>query len=343
MNSDYEVLGVSPFAKEGEIRAAYRRLAMKYHPDRNKGDEAAAAAKFRRIRSAYEALTGVRRGPDTKPTPAGQGSARAPSSKTSDVEGAYSGWSSLDKGAPRWQPDEVKAKRGADVYGHLDVSLETFFAGGDELASIDVQDVCPGCHGTGLVTGPCCSPICFRTGGLGSAYCAACHGSGRITRDCVDCQGKRVVVQTRQIPVRLASSVCVGELLTIPGGGCAGANGAPAGNAVLLVRIKPHPKYSCRGLNIQGTFDVDYVTATLGGVLSLEVLGRQFELDIPENARAGLIFRFQEKGLRDLSGSRGDLLLRMTLVMPEGVERLTPQQRQMIRAMFSAAATRVPE
>ncbi len=336
----YEVLGVSKSASAAEIKKAYRRLAMKHHPDRNKGDDG-AEAKFKEAKEAYEVLKDDEKratydqfGHDgLKAGPGGPGgfSAEGFSDIFGDVFGDIFGGGSRRGGAG------PQVFRGADLGYELKLDLETAVAGDNVTIDVPTQVTCDTCKGSGARKGS--EPIkCSTCSGLGQVRmqqgffsiqqtCPACKGAGTTIADpCTDCHGRGRVRKTRTLSVKVPAGVDDGDRIRLSGEGEAGRNGGPAGDLYVEIRVQPHKIFEREGANLSCEVPVSIATATLGGEVELPTLDGNVSLKIPAGTQSGKVFRLRGKGVTTVRDARvGDLFAQVAVETPVN---LTGEQRE---------------
>jgi molecular chaperone DnaJ len=313
----YRRLELPGTASPADVKRAYRRLRAKYHPDRNKGREATVEPVFKRIQEAFEILMGERKAPlsqnpapapaSTAPTP-GRGPAPGPGPKPT-WEWAWGDPAKPEKEPPPRNHRSGHPMRGANCATELFVPLEAAVYGGDVEASYAVKGACDHCHG---------------------------HARGR----CPMCFGKGIVAQSKSEIVKLAPGAWDGQRVVVEGAGHPGVNGGPPGDAIFSVVIVCHSAYRRDGLNIACDIEVDFVTAMLGGAYEARVLGRVLPLTIEANSGPGSLIRLRAQGLYDRNGARGDLTLRVVLIVPPAAAHLNNEERDRLREMFAAAQRR---
>ncbi len=338
----YEVLGVSKSAEADEIKKAYKRLAMKHHPDRNEGD-AEAEKKFKEAREAYEVLKdsdkraaydqfghdGVRGGPGG----AGGFGAEGFSDIFGDVFGDIFGG-----GARRGGGSQVF--RGADLGYELKLDLETAISGDDVTIDVPTQVSCTTCDGSGAKKGT--SPVtCSTCGGVGQVRmqqgffsiqqtCPACKGAGTVIEDpCPDCHGRGRVRKTKTLSVKVPAGVDEGDRIRLSGEGEAGRNGGPPGDLYVEVRLKPHKLFDRRGSDLACEVPVSFATAALGGEVELPTLDGTVSLKVPAGTQSGMVFRLRGKGVITVRDPRkGDLFATLSVETPVN---LTDEQKKILR------------
>jgi len=337
----YEVLGVSKSASADEIKKAYRRLAMKHHPDRNKDDSDESEGRFKEAKEAYEVLKdsdkraaydqfghdGLRRGPGG----AGGFGAEGFGDIFGDVFGDIFG------GARRGGGPQVF--RGADLGYELKLDLETAVAGEGVTIDVPTQVTCDTCDGSGAKKGS--EPVtCSTCGGAGQVRmqqgffsiqqsCPACKGAGTTISDpCTECHGRGRVRQTRTLSVKVPAGVDDGDRIRLSGEGEAGRNGGPAGDLYVEIRVEPHKLFEREGSNLSCEVPVSMATATLGGEVELPTLDGNVALKVPAGTQSGKVFRLRGKGVTTVRDARqGDLFAKVAVETPVN---LTAEQREML-------------
>lgn len=331
----YEVLGVAHNVSEAELKKAYRRLAMKYHPDRNPNDKT-AEAKFKEAKEAYEILSDAQKraaydqfghaGVDASAA-AGAGGFRSGASFTDifdDVFGDIFGGGRAGRS---------QAYRGADLRYDLDLSLEDAVQGTTVKLRIPTKVKCTTCGGSGAKKGT--SPeTCSTCGGLGQVRmqqgffsiqqtCPRCKGTGKIITDpCPTCHGQGRKQEQKTLSVKIPAGVDSGDRIRLANEGEAGENGGPAGDLYVQIRVKPHPIFTREGNNLQCEMPISFVTAVLGGELDVPTLSGRVKLKIPAETQTGKVFRLRDKGVRSVhDGIMGDLLCKVIVETPVGLDR----------------------
>jgi molecular chaperone DnaJ len=339
----YEVLGVSKSASADEIKKAYRRLAMKHHPDRNKEDSDGSEKRFKEAKEAYEVLKdeqkraaydqfghdGLRGGPGGH---GGGFGAEGFGDIFGDVFGDIFGGGRRGGGAPQ-------VFRGADLGYELKLDLETAVAGDSITIDVPTQVGCETCGGSGAKKGS--DPVkCTTCGGVGQVRmqqgffsiqqtCPACKGAGTTISDpCTDCHGRGRVRKTRTLSVKVPAGVDDGDRIRLSGEGEAGRNGGPSGDLYVEIRVQPHKIFDREGANISCEVPVSMATATLGGEVELPTLDGNVSLKIPAGTQSGKVFRLRGKGVTTVRDHRqGDLF---AMVAVETPVHLTAKQKELL-------------
>src|SRR5260221_6188996 len=334
----YEILGVARNASDQEIKSAYRKLALKYHPDRNAGDKQ-AEEKFKEAAEAYSVLCdpAKRQRYDTYGH-AGVGGAGGfdPTifSDFGDILGDLFGFGDAfgrRRGGPR---------RGADLRYNLELRFEEAVFGTETHIQIPRAEPCPTCQGNGAAPGT--SPTtCASCGGRGQVTfqhgffsvartCVRCHGSGRVVATpCKDCGGDGHVTPERQLQIKIPGGADPGSQLRISGEGEAGSAGGPSGDLYVVVRVEEHPFFQREGAALLCEVPVGFAQAALGTTIEVpNVGGGKTKLAIPEGTQGGTVFRVRGQGVPHLGGrGRGDLHVTVPVDVPT---KLTGEQRKMI-------------
>ncbi|MGB5257331.1 MAG: molecular chaperone DnaJ [Woeseiaceae bacterium] len=336
----YEVLGVSKTASADEIKKAYRRLAMKHHPDRNK-DGDGSEARFKEAKEAYEVLKdGDKRaaydrfGHDGVRGAAG-GAGGFGAEGFGDIFGDVFG--DIFGGGRRGGGPQVF--RGADLGYELRLDLEKAVAGDNVTIDVPTQVSCETCSGSGAKKGS--EPIqCSTCGGVGQVRmqqgffsiqqtCPACKGAGTTIADpCNDCHGRGRVRKTRTLAVKVPAGVDDGDRIRLSGEGEAGRNGGPPGDLYVEIRVNPHKLFERDGSNLSCEVPVSIAIATLGGEVELPTLDGNVALKIPSGTQSGKVFRLRGKGVRTVRDHRvGDLFAQVAVETPVN---LTAEQRELL-------------
>jgi molecular chaperone DnaJ len=338
----YEVLGVSRDASQDEIKKSYRRLAMKYHPDRNKDDDE-AEAKFKEAREAYNVLKDQekRSAYDRFGHDAARGAAGGPgggfsAEGFSDIFGDVFG--DIFGGGGRRGASQVF--RGADLGYELRLDLERAVAGDTVTIDVPTQVTCEECSGSGAQKGS--DPVkCTTCGGVGQVRmqqgffsiqqtCPACKGAGTVITDpCRSCHGRGRVSKTRTLNVKVPAGVDDGDRIRLSGEGEAGRNGGPPGDLYVEIRVSPHKIFERSGADLSCEVPVSFATATLGGEVQLPTLEGHVSLKIPAGTQSGKVFRLRGKGVTTVRDThKGDLFARVAVETPVN---LTSEQESLLR------------
>ena len=338
----YEILGVERSADEREIKKAYKRLAMKFHPDRNP-DNPEAEEKFKEAKEAYEILTDAQKraaydkfghaGVDPNQAgPGGFGGGADFGAVFGDIFGDIFG------GGRRSQ----RAARGADLRYNMELTLEEAVRGVSKEIKVPTLVECDECHGSGARSGTSAQtcPTCHGSGQVQmrqgffavTQTCPHCHGKGKIVTDpCRKCHGDGRVQKTKTLSVKIPAGVDTGDRIRLAGEGEAGEFGAPAGDLYVQVHVKEHPIFVRDGNNLFCEIPISFTTAALGGEVAVPTLDGKVMLKIPGETQTGRMFRLRGKGVRSLrSGAEGDLLCKAVVETPV---KLSDEQKELLKQL----------
>ena len=343
----YEVLGVNRDASEEDIKKAYRKLAMKFHPDRNPGNKD-AEEKFKEAKEAYEVLSEVdkRRAYDAYghagvnpqmgmggggPGPEGFGGfAEAFGDIFSDIFG---------QGAARGRSSVF---RGADLRYNLEVTLEQAARGTETKIRIPTMEACETCHGSGAKPGtqPKTCETCHGSGTVRLSQgffsiqqtCPTCHGSGKMISDpCATCRGAGRVKKHKTLSVKIPAGVDEGDRIRLTGEGEAGVNGGPPGDLYVVMHLKPHAVFQRDGDDLHCEMPISFSQAALGGEIEIPTLDGSAKIKIPPETQTGQVFRLRGKGIKGVRSSYpGDLLCEVVLETPV---KLTDKQKDLLKEL----------
>jgi molecular chaperone DnaJ len=352
----YEVLGVSRGATEAEIKGAYRKLAIRYHPDKNPGD-AEAEEKFKEAAEAYSVLSvAEQRARYDRFGHAGvSGAAGAQGSwggaqgfgGIEDILGDLFGFGDVF-GGRGGGGRRGAAQRGADLRYDLEMSLEEASEGMTAQLRIPRLEACDACKGSGAAPGtqPENCSGCNGTGQVRyqqgffsvARTCGQCRGAGRVIRTpCEQCKGAGRVEREKQIEVKIPAGVETGSRLRLSGEGEAGAQGGPAGDLYVVIHVKEHDLFERQGNNLYASVPVTFAQAALGAEVSVQTLEGQESLKVPAGTQTGTVFRLKGHGMPVLGGrGRGDLFVSVTVVTPT---TLTREQRKLLEQLAQIEET----
>ncbi|ROT95457.1 molecular chaperone DnaJ [Altererythrobacter sp. FM1] len=348
----YELLEVSRDADDRTIKSAYRKMAMKYHPDRNPGD-AEAEAQFKACSAAYEVLKDPQKraaydryghaafqqgGMGGGPGGFGQGDF----GDIGDIFETIFG-SAFGGGAARQQP-----RRGADLRYDMEITLEEAFHGKTSQIEIEVSQTCDTCNGSGATPGTG-TRGCNLCGGIGKVRakqgffvverpCPNCHGRGEVIEDpCKACRGEGRVDMPQTIDVEIPPGVDTGTRIRLSGKGEAGPRGAPPGDLYIFVHVRQHSVYSRDGTTLLTRIPISFTTAALGDTLEIPDLGGEsHSVKIPAGIQSGKQLRVRGGGMPVLQGrGRGDLVVEIAVETPT---RLSKEQKELLE-QFRATET----
>jgi molecular chaperone DnaJ len=340
----YKVLDVPRNATEAEIKKAYRRLAMKYHPDRNPDDQA-AVEHFKEAKEAAEVLGDAQQraiydrhghaGLEAQQRGGGRSSADAFSDIFGDVFGDIFGGGRRGGGGRQ-------VFRGADLRYELELELSQAVFGHQVEIEVPRLSECETCQGTGSAKGSA-PTTCETCGGQGQVRvsqgffqlqqtCPRCRGTGTIVRNpCDTCLGQGRVRRTRTLSVKVPAGVDTGDRIRLSGEGEAGRNGGPPGDLYVEVQVQEHAIFERDGQHLSCEVPVSFATAALGGAIPVPTLEGDVTLKIPAETQSGRVFRLRDKGVKPVrGGARGDLFCRVVVETPV---HLSAEQRELIRQL----------
>jgi len=331
----YVVLGVTRDASEDDIKKAYRRLAMKHHPDRNPEDKG-SEDKFKEAKEAYEVLTDAKKraaydqfghaGVD--PSMGFGGFADAFGDIFGEIFGAQRG----GRGTGVY--------RGADLRYNLEIALEDAARGTEAKIRIPTLEGCETCHGTGAKPGtqPKQCTTCHGRGEVRVSQgffsiqqtCPTCHGTGKVIPDpCTTCHGVGRIKKHKTLSVKIPAGVDQDDRIRLTGEGEAGMNGGPPGDLYVVVNLKPHAVFQREGADLHCEMPISFATAALGGEIEIPTLEGHAKVKVPAETQTGQVFRLRNKGIRPVRGSvNGDLYCHVAVETPV---KLTARQRELLR------------
>lgn len=354
----YELLGVNRTASADEIKKAYRKLAMKYHPDRNQGD-AEAERKFKEVSEAYEVLsdTNKRQQYDRfghegmKPTfgPGGFDFSRdfTHASDLQDILGSIFGqgggiFDEFFGGGGRRRTSRNGPQRGADLRFDLEIEFEESAYGSERTVTLPISQQCETCTGSGLKPGSS-AESCRHCGGRGTVIsgggffqvrqaCPVCGGAGRLnTNPCTDCRGTGRIKAKRELKMRIPKGVESGSRLRLAGKGEGGLRGGPAGDLYVTLHVKPHPVFQRTGDDLYCELPVPFHVCALGGDVRTPTLEGYAKLKIAAGTENGKVYRLRAKGMPNVEGySKGDLHVR---IVPEVPVKLSSKQKKLLKEL----------
>ena len=331
----YEVLGVQKNANDQQIKSAYRKLALQYHPDRNQGNKA-AEEKFKEAAEAYAILADAEKrtrydrfGHAGVSSQAGAGFDPSTFAGFEDIFGGIFG--DFFGGGRRGGPE-----RGSDLRYDLEITFEESAKGVETTIKVPRLETCESCRGSGSAPGstPTTCPQCqgrgeqrFQQGFFTVARtCSRCRGTGRvITKPCPTCKGDGRVQQERKLTVKIPPGIAHGQRLRLHGEGEGGTAGGPAGDLYVFVEVAEHAFFRRDGNDLAVEIPLNFTTLALGGSVDVPTLDENESFKIPEGTQSGTTFRLRGKGMPDVSGrGRGDLYFTVQAVTPK---KLTKEQR----------------
>ena len=345
----YEILGVAKNASDEEIKKAYRKLAMKFHPDRNPDDKG-AEEKFKEAKLAYEILSDADKrsaydqfghaGVDPQ---AGMGGGFGSNSGFADAFSDIFG--DIFGGGNRRE----RVYRGADLRYNLEIGLEEAARGTETKIRVPALEECATCHGSGAKPGT--QPTtCTTCGGHGQVRiqqgffsvqqtCPRCGGTGKMVADpCPSCHGEGRVKKHKTLSVKIPAGVDSGDRIRLAGEGEGGVNGGPAGDLYVVISLKEHPVFKRDGDDLHCEMPISFVIAALGGEVEIPTLDGHAKIKIPAETQTGKIFRLRGKGIKGVrSHAPGDLLCHMLVETPVN---LSERQRELLREFDNLASGR---
>ena len=340
----YEVLGVSRTCTETELKSSYRKLAVKYHPDKNPGD-AAAEESFKEAAEAYSVLSNPdQRAKYDRYGHAAVGSAAASSGFSGggfqgfeDILGDLFGFGDLFGSSSRRRN---AAQRGSDLRYDIEISLEEAAAGIKTKIKIPRLEHCIDCGGKGAAAGsePSVCPTCDGAGQVRyqqgffsvSRTCGQCRGTGQvIKKPCKTCRGEGRVQHEKTIEVKLPAGIDTGSRLRVTSEGEAGMNGGPSGDLYVVVHVREHELFERQGNNLYCTVPITFTQAALGSQITVPTLDGEENVNVPDGTQTGTVFRVKGKGIVSLNGrGRGDLFVTVTITTPKS---LSHEQRRLLQ------------
>ena len=342
----YEVLGVERGVGEGELKKAYRKKAMKFHPDRN-SDDPSAPEKFKEASEAYEVLSDS-------------------SKRNAYDQFGHQGveyfrvWWAFRRRVQRYFRRYIsvmslavgihfgrrqRSNRGSDLQYSMTISLEDAVRGVTEKIAVPALESCDVCSGTGAKKGS--SPItCSGCNGAGQVRmqqgffsvaqtCRQCSGSGQVIKDpCKPCKGKGRIERRKTLSVKIPAGVDTGDRIRLAGEGEAGPNGGQTGDLFVQIKVLPHDVFERDGRHLYCEVPIGFVDATLGGEIQIPTLDGKVKIKIPEGTQTGKLFRLKGKGVDAIrGGSKGDLLCRAVIETPQN---LTKEQKELLKNLQSS-------
>jgi len=339
----YEVLGVARDASADQIKSAYRKAALKWHPDRNQEKSPEAEENFRQASEAYSVLSDAqKRATYDRFGHAGLGNRGFEGSggfnatifeEFQDILGDLFGFEQVFGGGGARRGRGTRGQRGADLRYDLSLSFADAAAGVTAKIRMARRENCETCKGTGAKPGSGGLTTCQTCGGRGqmsyqqgffsiTRACPACQGAGQVIREaCVDCRGQGRVERERTLEVPVPAGVETGTRLRMTGQGEPGTNGGPAGDLYIFLDVKEHSFFERRGADLYCTIPVSIPQAALGAKIKVPTLRGEEALEIPEGTESGQIFRLKGQGLPNPHGGKGDLYANIHVVIPSKLSR----------------------
>jgi molecular chaperone DnaJ len=344
----YDTLGVSKSASADEIKKAYRKLAAKYHPDRNPGD-ASAEEKFKEVQTAYDTLSDPEKRKQYDTFGSADGRAGFDPNNFNfrvedlgdlgDIFGGLGGiFGRTTRARPRRQP-----QRGADIEAQVNLSFEDALRGLETKVPVEVTSACSECSGTGAAPGttPVICPECNGRGVVSESQglfalshpCPRCRGNGTVVeKPCPRCNGSGRERRTKRYAVKIPAGVKDGTRIKLKGKGELGSNGGPPGDLVVVTRVTPSKLFQRRGSDLVVDVPVTYAEAALGATVEVPTpYGERLSLKVKAGSQDGQLLRIRGHGAPKLKGSgKGDLLARLRITVPK---KLTKQQKQALEEL----------
>ena len=339
----YEVLGVQKNASEAEIKKAFKRLAMKHHPDRNQDNQDESEVKFKEAKEAYDILS------DSQKRAAYDQFGHAGVDQSAGMGGGHGGGSFSDVfgdvfgdifgGGGGGSHGGQRVYRGADLRYNLTLDLEEAVRGNSVNIRVPTYVSCEPCGGSGAKKGT--TPVtCTTCGGHGQVRmqqgffslqqtCPRCHGNGKMISDpCNTCKGEGRVQKNKTLSVKVPPGVDNGDRIRLSGEGEAGENGGPSGDLYVQISVREHKIFQRDGSDLYCDVPIDIAAASLGGELDVPTLNGRVKLKIPAETQTGKMFRLRGKGVKSVRAtSTGDLMCRVTIETPVN---LTKRQKELL-------------
>jgi molecular chaperone DnaJ len=348
----YTVLGLNRDASEDDIKKAYRKLAMKFHPDRAPDDKQ-SEEKFKEAKEAYEILTDPRKraaydqfGHAGVDPSMGFGAAGARGFGGPEGFGGFADAFGDIFGEIFGQSGRggrgTGMMRGADLRYNLELTLEEAARGTEVKIRIPTMDTCETCHGSGAKPGtePKTCPTCHGRGEVRVSQgffslqqtCPTCHGTGKyVAEPCATCHGAGRIKRHKTLSVKIPAGVDQDDRIRLSGEGEAGANGGPPGDLYVVVNLKPHAVFQREGADLHCEMPISFATAALGGEIEIPTLDGHAKIKIPAETQTGQVFRLRNKGIRPVRGSvQGDLYCHVAIETPV---KLTSRQKELLREL----------
>ena len=345
----YDVLGVSRGASDQDIKSAYRKLALQYHPDRNPGDKS-AEEKFKEAAEAYAVLADSDKrlrydrfghaGVSGASGPGGPGFNPDIFGDFSDILGDFFGFGgAARRGGPA---------RGSDLRYDLEISFDESFTGKETTIQIPRDERCDTCHGSGAATGTQKDKCqqCRGTGQLRyqqgflvvARTCGNCRGTGEVIRTpCAPCRGTGLITKERRVTVRIPAGIADGQRLRLHGEGEHGAGGGPTGDLYVVIHVKPHPVFVREGDDLYLETQVPFPIMAMGGTFAVDGPAGELQVEVPAGTASGSLIPFRGKGMSSVNGrGKGTLYVRVVVQVPR---KISKDQRKLIEQLGQTMKT----
>lgn len=342
----YEVLSISRTATDGEIKKAYRALAVKYHPDKNP-DDPQAEEKFKECAEAYAVLSDPQKRAAYDRFGHSGGGSGGFDPGFSNFEDIFDMFGFGDMFGGRGSRRST-VQRGSDLRYDLEITLEEAALGKEEKLRIPRLETCETCDGNGAAEGT--EPEdCVSCGGRGQTQyqqgffsvmrtCPNCAGKGKVVRDpCKDCRGQGRIEKEKTLEIKIPAGVETGSRLRVGGEGEAGVSGGPSGDLFVVLHVKDHETFERQGANLYSAVPITFGQAALGAEIKVKTLDGEEELKIPAGTQTGTVFRLKSQGMPVLGGrGKGDLFVAATVITPKS---LSKEQRKLLEKLAEVEDT----
>lgn len=357
----YEILGVNRNATKDEIKSAFRKLAMKYHPDMTKGNKE-LEEKFKELAEAYEVLSDdeKRKMYDTYGHAGMDSRGFDPFSNFSNVDDIFSEFSDIfssffgsgfSSRGGRSSSHATRGRRGQDIVLELEITLKEAATGVEKLVEVARHSSCPNCHGSGVQPGfnketcPACNGSGQQISRQGfftiSSTCSKCHGTGEINNHpCKTCLGTGLVADKKSVKVKVPKGVDTNTKLKINGEGEAGTDGAASGDLYIVIKVLPDKTFKREGANLYSKIIIPYHSAILGDDIKIKTIyDKEVILHIPPNTKSGTTFRLRHEGIYDIHESIiGDLFVQVEIMVPD---HLSTEEKELIKKLKQISSNKI--